>query len=109
MAVLVMLPAPAGAGPRHWLVGIVYAVTLVLFVSANKITTAANAIFLQATAPLYILLAAPWLLRERVSGADVVFMVALGLAWGRSCWAGSPHDGAESVARQHGAAASGVT
>ena len=52
---------------QHWswrngTVGFVYAVTLVLFVTANKLTTAANAIFLQATAPLYILLAAPFVL-----------------------------------------------
>ena len=65
-----------------WLVGGIYAATMVLFVLANKLTTAANAIYLQGTAPLYILLTAPFLLRERVRRADVVFMgaLAVGLA-----------------------------
>lgn len=58
-------------------VGTVYAATLVLFVQANKLTTSANAIFLQDTAPLYVLLASPFLLRERISKADVWFLVAL--------------------------------
>jgi drug/metabolite transporter, DME family len=83
VAVLVMLRGarrrPDGA---TWLVGVVYAATLVLFVFANKHTTAANAIYLQGTAPLYILLAAPFLLREPVSRADLAFMCALGLGLG---------------------------
>ena len=36
-----------------------YAATLILFVLANRLTTSANAIFLQATAPLYLLLLGP--------------------------------------------------
>ena len=66
---------------RTFLVSIAYAATLVLFVTANKLTTSANTIFLQATGPLYILLLAPWLLREKVRPADVAFMavVAVGL------------------------------
>ena len=41
------------------LAGIVYAATLTLFVLSTKLTTAANAIFLQSTAPLYLLLLGP--------------------------------------------------
>jgi drug/metabolite transporter, DME family len=67
---------------RNWLVGLVYALTLVTFVTANKLTTAANAIFLQATAPLYILLVAPWALGERVRSGDVVFMAAMATGLG---------------------------
>jgi len=62
---------------RNWLVGLVYAFTLVLFVTANKLTTAANAIYLQATAPLYILLAAPSLLGEHIGRRDVPFIAAI--------------------------------
>lgn len=61
------------------LVSVVYAVTMVLFVSSNKATTAANAIFLQSTAPLYILVLAPLLLKERARRADYVTMAALAL------------------------------
>ncbi len=66
------------AGP----VGLAYAATLVLFVVANKLTTSANAIFLQDTAPLYLLLAGPWLLGERLRRADLLLgaPVALGMA-----------------------------
>ena len=78
VALLVFCPTHAGTGAAAtgWS-AVVYAITLVLFVAANKLTTAANAIFLQATAPLYILLAAPWLLREHLRREDVPFMVAV--------------------------------
>ncbi len=61
------------------LVSVAYAATLTLFVLANKLTTAANTIFLQSTAPLYILLLGPLLLRERIARRDLVFMGAIGL------------------------------
>jgi DME family drug/metabolite transporter len=62
--------------------GVVYAATVTLFVLSTKLTTAANAIFLQATAPLYLLLLGPLVLRERFRPRDVVFLtgVAAGLA-----------------------------
>ncbi len=63
--------------PRSWLVGVAYAATLICFVVANKLTTAASAIFLQATAPLYVLLLSPWLLRERIRRADLALMAFL--------------------------------
>ena len=61
------------------LVGAAYAACLTLFVLANRLTTAANTIFLQSTAPLYVLILAPWLLKERVRRQDVGFMIAVGL------------------------------
>lgn len=79
LALLILLPGSRRLPDRATLlVGVVYGLTMVLFVAANKLTTAANAIYLQSTAPLYILLAAPLLLREPVKRADVVFMLALG-------------------------------
>lgn len=64
----------------EWLVGIAYAATLVLFVVANKQTTAASTIYLQSTAPLYILMFAPWLLGERATRRDVPFLAAMAVA-----------------------------
>jgi drug/metabolite transporter, DME family len=64
------------------LVGVFYAATLILFVQANKLTTSANAIFLQDTAPLYVLLVSPFLLREAVKAADLLFLSALALGLG---------------------------
>lgn len=67
---------------RTLVVGATFAVTLILFVAGNKLTTAANTIFLQSTAPLWIAIAAPFLLRERVVRRDLIFMtvLAVGLA-----------------------------
>lgn len=65
-----------------WAVGVAYGATLVLYVVANKMTTAANTIFLQDTAPLYILLLSPWLLSERIRRSDVVFMAVLAVGTG---------------------------
>ncbi len=78
-AAFVLLAVPAarrGWTLRTLAVGACYAATMVLFVTANKLTTAANAIFLQATAPLYILLLGPWLLREPLRRRDLGFMAA---------------------------------
>ena len=82
-ALLLLVPAARRAWTWHVVpVGAAYAATLVLFVSANKLTTAANAIFLQSTAPLYVLLLGPLLLKELVRRRDLLFMapVVVGLA-----------------------------
>ena len=63
--------------PRLWFVGSAYAVTLVTYAVASKLTTAANAIFLQSTFPLYLLLLSPLLLREKVRRNDLVFLIAV--------------------------------
>ena len=67
---------------REWLVGCAYAGSLVFYTLGNKRTTAANAIFLQSTAPLYILLLGPWLLHEKIRRRDLVFLAtaAVGLS-----------------------------
>jgi drug/metabolite transporter (DMT)-like permease len=79
LALLLMSPAAR----RGWsgaavLVGVAYAGCLILFVLANRLTTSANTIFLQSTAPLYILLLAPWLLHETIRREDLSFMLAVG-------------------------------
>ena len=53
-----------------------YAATVILFVIANKWTTAANAILLQYTAPVYVALFSYWLLRERISKLDILAIIA---------------------------------
>jgi drug/metabolite transporter (DMT)-like permease len=52
-----------------------YALLLFLFVWATKHTTAANAIFLQYTAPIYILILGPFLIGERFHWRDLVTIV----------------------------------
>jgi drug/metabolite transporter (DMT)-like permease len=59
-----------------------YALTVVLFVFATRMTTAANAIFLQYTAPIYVALIGRWYLKERASPIDwlVIAVALLGIA-----------------------------
>jgi len=76
---LAAIPAARrGWRPRIAPVAAAYAATLVLFALANRLTTSANAIFLQSTAPLYLVLLSPWLLREPVSRRDLGFIAAIG-------------------------------
>jgi drug/metabolite transporter, DME family len=80
-AVALILLTPAARRGWTWgaaLVGLAYAGCLTLFVLANRLTTAANTIFLQSTAPLYILFLGPWLLNEPIRKQDVGFMLAVG-------------------------------
>jgi drug/metabolite transporter (DMT)-like permease len=54
---------------------IAYSATVLLFVVATKLTTAANAIFLQYTAPIYIAIIGPWYLREKTNRRDWIFVL----------------------------------
>lgn len=79
LALVLMMPrARQGWTRQATLVGVAYAGCLTLFVLANRLTTAANTIFLQSTAPLYLLVLAPWLLKEPVRRQDLGFMLVVG-------------------------------
>ena len=70
-----LLPeARRGWSLRTWLIGSSYAATLVLFVLATKLTTSANAVFLQSTAPLYVLVLGPLVLHESIRRVDIAVM-----------------------------------
>jgi len=64
------------------LVGAAYASTVVTFITANKLTTAANTVFFQGTAPLYLAILGPLVLGERLPRRDVplLFVIAAGMA-----------------------------
>lgn len=88
------LAALAPAARRGWswrtlVVAVPFAATIILFTLSNRATTAANAIFLQDTAPLYVLLLGPWLLGERIARDDFWFvaLVVLGFV---ALFAGTP-------------------
>jgi DME family drug/metabolite transporter len=55
---------------------ILYAALLLLFVMATKLTTAANAIFLQYTAPVYVLVLEPLFYKEKFRLRDLVTVTA---------------------------------
>jgi drug/metabolite transporter (DMT)-like permease len=54
---------------------VLYAILLVLFVLATKQTTAANAIFLQYTAPVYVLVLEPLIYKEKFRRRDLITVV----------------------------------
>lgn len=64
-----------------WIGAVFYASTVILFVVANKMTTAANVIFLQYTAPVWVALFSGWILKEKVRRLDwlVIFFVMIGM------------------------------
>ena len=79
-AVLLIAALPRarrGLSLRVLPVSVAYALTLVLFTIATRLTTAANAIFIQDTAPLWVLLLGPWLLGESIARRDVPFIAAI--------------------------------
>jgi drug/metabolite transporter (DMT)-like permease len=91
VALLVFLPnAWRGLNWRSALVGCAYAATTTSFALANKLTTAANAVFLQSTAPLYILILSPILLREPIRRRHLLFMAALAIGMWMIVGGGQP-------------------
>ncbi len=83
IALLILMRRRLSWSPTSAVAGVVYAATLTLFVGATKLTTAANAIFLQSTAPLYLLFLAPLFLQERIYRRHMVYLsgVAVGMAF----------------------------
>jgi drug/metabolite transporter, DME family len=57
------------------LAALLYAALLLLFVLATKETTAANAIFLQYTAPVYLLIFEPLFYKEKFRSRDLIVVI----------------------------------
>ncbi|HEX9705014.1 MAG TPA: DMT family transporter [Gemmatimonadales bacterium] len=78
--ILVLVPeARRSWGWRTALVGLGYGATTLLYVQANKLTTAANTVFLQNTNPLFLLALGPVLLGERATRRDMGYIGVLGV------------------------------
>lgn len=83
LAILLLVPGSRrGWSWKTLLVGAAYASTVLLYVHANKLTTAAATIFLQSTAPLFVILLSPLLVGEKPRRRDLLFapVFAAGLA-----------------------------
>jgi drug/metabolite transporter (DMT)-like permease len=87
-AVVLLLALREWRGPWSWwhisgaLAG---AASMLGFVVATKLTTAANAIFLVYTAPLYVALLSAWVLREPLRRADWLTLLLVLLGMGCFC------------------------
>jgi len=79
LALLLWVGGRLRVSPRTLAGAVAYAATVTLFVAANTLTTAANAIFLQSSAPLFLVILAPLLLRERLLRRDIPFLIAVAL------------------------------
>ncbi|HEY3038155.1 MAG TPA: DMT family transporter [Pyrinomonadaceae bacterium] len=64
-----------GLNPVTALAALLYAALLLLFVLATKQTTAANAIFLQYTAPVYLLIFEPLFYKEKFRSRDLIVVI----------------------------------
>src|SRR5688572_29776800 len=76
-----MRRVPTSLNRWQLLAAVALILTQFLFITSTKLTTAANAIFLQYTAPVYVVLLGYWLLREKPSRTDYasMFIIFLGL------------------------------
>ncbi len=63
-------PVMTGITPAEWSAAAALAATTGLFIAANKLTTAANAILIQYSAPVWVALFGPWFVGERVTRLD---------------------------------------
>ena len=78
LVILALIPRARGGWTwRSLMVAVPFAATFTFYILSNKLTTAANATFLQQTAPFYVLLLGPLLLRERIVRRDLAFMAAM--------------------------------
>jgi DME family drug/metabolite transporter len=71
---LAVRPARACYDRRLLPAALAHGVTTLLFMWGNKLTTAATAIFLQYTAPIYLLLLGPLVLKEPVARRDFAYV-----------------------------------
>ncbi|RPJ80370.1 MAG: DMT family transporter, partial [Acidobacteria bacterium] len=77
ITLLLLVPEARKVSARGLVVALAQAGTFVTFVLANKLTTAASAVFLQASAPLWLILFGPLLLGERSSRRDAPFLTVI--------------------------------
>ncbi len=83
LAILLMArPKTLSLDSTSLIASLAYAATLIFFVLGTKLTTAANAILLQYTAPIYILVLAHIILNEKMTriGAMTVALCIMGMA-----------------------------
>jgi drug/metabolite transporter (DMT)-like permease len=75
-------PSLAGIAPAEWAAAAALAATTGLFIAANKLTTPANAILIQYSAPVWVALLGPWFVGERVTRLDwiAIAVVLCGIA-----------------------------
>ena len=63
---------------KYFIIGVIsYASMMVLYVTSIRLTTAANAIFLEFTAPVYVVVLSYFILNERVTLFDILSIIVI--------------------------------
>lgn len=76
LVMLIYLKQPIKVSGKYKLLGsFSYAALLILFVTANKLTTSANAILLQFTAPIWVALFSGWFLKDKTQRSDWITII----------------------------------
>ncbi len=80
---LIYIKKPKLYWNRYFFTGVLaYSMMVILYVISIRLTTAANAIFLEFTAPLYVVAFSYFLLNERINRFDIFAMVIIFLGMG---------------------------
>lgn len=75
VVLLVYIRRPKWYWNRYFIGGIIsYSLMVILYVIAIRLTTAANAIFLEFTAPIYVVILGYFMLNERITTFDIFAM-----------------------------------
>lgn len=79
ITILFLIPRPRirDFGPAHGLAALCYACLSISFIAAMKLTTVANTLALQFTAPIWVAVLAPLVLKERTRALDWAFMAVM--------------------------------
>lgn len=73
LVMLVYIKKPKFTKSKPQILGtITTCTTMLFFIMANKLTTSANAILLQYTAPIFVAILGVWILKEKIKWYDVV-------------------------------------
>ena len=83
VVLLIYIKKPKLYWNRYFFSGVLaYSMMVILYVISIRLTTAANAIFLEFTAPLYVVAFSYFLLNERINRFDIFAMVIIFLGMG---------------------------
>jgi len=75
---LIYLKKPQLYLNRYFIIGVIsYAAMMLLYVFSIRLTTAANAIFLEFTAPIYVVILGYYILNERITIFDILSMFVI--------------------------------
>ena len=83
VVLLIYIKKPKLYWNRYFFSGVLaYSMMVILYVISMRLTTAANAIFLEFTAPIYVVVFGYFLLNERINRFDIFAMVIIFLGMG---------------------------